>query len=243
MVLKKKPSEPWPVITGEYEIGNPESPVAVCTCGSHLKNSELVAAGAALAGPCKTENIGIEKMVANVISNPNIRYLLITGMEVKGHITGQAAEAFTQNGIDKEGRIIGAKGAIPFIQNLTPEAIERWRSQVQAVMMIDTEDMGAITSKIKELVSKDPGALDVDPMIIEIKEGGAEEEAGGLRPMAAEAVEVRSRMRGIDMSVTNAGLLNKYQAGVYAGKIEGIALGMTIVFVLFGIILKMVGGI
>lgn len=243
MVLKKKPSEPWPVITGEYEIGNPESPVAVCTCGSHLKNSELVAAGAALAGPCKTENIGIEKMVANVISNPNIRYLLITGMEVKGHITGQAAEAFTQNGIDKEGRIIGAKGAIPFIQNLTPEAIERWRSQVQAVMMIDTEDMGAITSKIKELVSKDPGALDVDPMIIEIKEGGAEEEAGGLRPMAAEAVEVRSRMRGIDMSVTNVGLLNKYQAGVYVGKIEGIALGMTIVFVLFGIILKMVGGI
>ncbi len=94
MVLKKKPSEPWPTITGEYEVGNPESPVAVCTCGSHIKATDLLAAGAALVGPCKTENIGIEKMVANIISNPNIRYLIITGMEVKGHITGQAVAGF-----------------------------------------------------------------------------------------------------------------------------------------------------
>lgn len=242
MALKKKPAEPWPVITGEYEVGNPESPVAVATCGSHLKNSELIAAGAALAGPCKTENIGIEKMVANVISNPNIRYLIITGMEVKGHITGQAIEAFTAGGIDKEGRIVGAKGAIPFIQNLTPESIERFREQVSSVNMIDTEDMGAISGKIRELVSKDPGALDVDPMIIEIKEGGEEEGGAGLRAMAAEMVEVRSRMRGMEMMVTNTGLLNKFQAGVYAGKIEGIALGMTITLAIFGLILKMVGG-
>lgn len=242
MVLKKKPSEPWPLITGEYESGNPENPVAVCTCGSHIKGSELLAAGAALAGPCKTENIGIEKMVANLVSNPNIRYLIVTGMEVKGHITGQAIEAFTQSGIDKEGRIIGAKGAIPFIQNLDAASIERWQSQVQAVVMLNTEDMGAITGKIKELASKDPGALDVEPMTIEIKEGGGEEEAGGLRPMAAEMVEVRGRMRGIAASVTNAGLLNKLQAGIYAGKIEGIALGMTVVLVLFGLILRVAGG-
>jgi tetrahydromethanopterin S-methyltransferase subunit A len=34
--------------------------------------------------------LGIEKLTANIISNPNIRYLIVTGMEVKGHITGQA---------------------------------------------------------------------------------------------------------------------------------------------------------
>ncbi len=242
MALKKKPTEPWPLITGEYEAGNPESPVAVCTCGSHLKGSELMAAGAGLVGPCKTENIGIEKMVANMVSNPNIRYMIITGMEVKGHITGQAVESFLTNGVDKEGRIIGAKGAIPFIQNLTEESIERVKQQVQPIMMIDTEDMGAIKSKIQELVSKDPGALDVEPMRIEIKEGGAEEEAHGPRPLAAEVVEVRDRMRLMDAAVTNNGLLNKFQAGVYAGKMEGIALGMTMVLIFFGIILKMVGG-
>ena len=242
MALKKKPSEPWPLITGEYEAGNPENPVAVCTCGSHIKGSELIAAGAALTGPCKTENIGIEKMVANLVSNPNIRYLIVTGMEVKGHITGQAVESFLTNGIDKEGRIVGAKGAIPFIQNLNEESIERVKQQVQPIVMMDTEDMGAIKAKIAELVSKDPGALDVEPMRIEIKEGGAEEEETGPRPMAAEAVEIRDRMRLMNAAVTNNGLLNKLQAGIYAGKIEGIALGMTMILVLFGIILKMVGG-
>ena len=242
MALKKKPSEPWPLITGEYEAGNPESPVAVCTCGSHIPGSVLLGAGAGLAGPCKTENIGIEKMVANLVSNPNIRYLIVTGMEVKGHITGQAVESFLKNGIDKEGKIIGATGAIPFIQNLTPESIDRIKAQVEPVMMMNTEDAGAITAKIKELISKDPGALDVDPMRIEIKEGGAEEEEHGPRPLAAEVSEIRSRMRLIDETVTLNGLLNKLQAGIYAGKMEGIALGMTIVLVLFGIILKMAGG-
>jgi tetrahydromethanopterin S-methyltransferase subunit A len=239
MALKKKPTEPWPVITGEYHVGNPENCVAVCTSGSHIKSEPILEAGAALIGPCKTENIGIEKMTANIISNPNIRYLIITGMEVKGHITGQAADSFLKSGIDKEGRIIGAKGAIPFIQNLTPESIERIRAQVESVFMIDTEDIGAITAKIRELVSKDPGALDVEPMKIEIKEAGAEEEEHGPRPLAAEVVEIRSRMRLMDAAVTNDGLLNKFQAGIYAGKIEGIALGMTIVLVLFGIIIKM----
>jgi tetrahydromethanopterin S-methyltransferase subunit A len=239
MALKKKPSEPWPLITGEYYKGNPESPVAVCTCGSHIKHEPIIEAGAALTGPCKTENIGIEKMTANIVSNPNIRYLIITGMEVKGHITGQAVDSFLKNGIDKEGRIIGAKGAIPFIQNLTPEAIERVRAQVEPVFMIDTEDLGAIGAKIKELISKDPGALDVDPMRIELKVEGEAEEAHGLRPLAAEVSEIRSRMRLEDEMVTITGLLNKLQAGIYAGKIEGIALGMTIVLVLFGIIMKM----
>jgi tetrahydromethanopterin S-methyltransferase subunit A len=242
MVLKKKPSEPWPVITGEYEAGNPENPVAVCSCGSHLKAAELLAVGASLVGPCKTENIGIEKMVANMVSNPNIRYLIVTGMEVKGHITGQAVESFLTGGVDKEGRIVGAKGAIPFIQNLSEEHIERVKQQVQPVMMIDTEDMGAIKAKIAELVSKDPGALDVEPMRIEIKEGGAEEEEHGPRSLAAEVVEIRDRMRLMDSAVTLNGLLNKFQAGAYAGKIEGIALGMTMVLIFFGIILKMVGG-
>jgi len=46
----------------------------------------------------------------------------------------------------------------------------------------------------------------------------------------------------MDAQVTNNGLLNKFQAGIYAGKMEGVALGMTVVLIFFGIILKMVGG-
>jgi tetrahydromethanopterin S-methyltransferase subunit A len=238
MVLKKKPTDPWPLITGEYHAGNPENPVAVCTCGSHLKADELLAAGACLVGPCKTENIGIEKMTANMVSNPNIRYLLLCGMEVKGHITGQCTEAFLTGGVDKEGKIVGSTGAIPFIQNLTEESIVRVMQQVQPINMMNVEDMGAIKAKIQELVSKDPGALDVEPMRIEIKAAGEEEEAHGPRPQAAEVVEIRGRIRVQDYAVTVNGLLNKLQAGIYAGKMEGIALGITIVLILFGLILR-----
>ena len=85
MADKKAPADGWPVISGDYIVGDPESPVAVTTLASHIE-AEL--SGAAIAGPCKTENLGIEKVVANIISNPNIRFLILAGAEVQGHITG-----------------------------------------------------------------------------------------------------------------------------------------------------------
>jgi len=49
-------------------------------------------------------------------------------------------------------------------------------------------------------------------------------------------------MRIEDQTVTLAGYLNKLQAGIYAGKIEGIALGMTMTLILLGLILAAAGG-
>ena len=74
MADKKEPAAGWPVISGDYIVGDPESPVAVTTLASHIE-AEL--SGAAIAGPCKTENLGVEKVVANIISNPNIRFLIL----------------------------------------------------------------------------------------------------------------------------------------------------------------------
>lgn len=166
MVNKVKPAEGWPVIKGEYEAGNPENPVAVSTCGSHIRGNSLLSAGAAITGPQKTENLGIEKIVANVISNPNIRFLLVTGAEVKGHISGEAMVMFHKNGI-RDNRVVGATGAIPYIENLPDEAIKRFQAQViEVVNMISIEDEGAIAIKIKELAAKDPGAFSTEPMIM-----------------------------------------------------------------------------
>ena len=77
MVDKKSPASGWPIIQGDYHTGDANSPVAVITMGSHLDEAGICAAGAALAGSCKTENLGIEKVVANIISNPNIRFVLL----------------------------------------------------------------------------------------------------------------------------------------------------------------------
>ena len=79
---EEAPMYPW---AGDFEIGNPESPVAVVTLSGKLK---LDMARVAISGPMKTENLGVEKVVANVISNPNVRFLIVAGEEVRGHRSG-----------------------------------------------------------------------------------------------------------------------------------------------------------
>ncbi|MCL7415080.1 MAG: tetrahydromethanopterin S-methyltransferase subunit A [ANME-2 cluster archaeon] len=237
MADKKEPAIGWPVNKGEYEVGDPKNPVAVATCGSHLPAGPHIEAGAAISGPCKTENIGIEKLVANIISNPNIRFLLVTGSEVKGHLTGDAIMKFHANGT-QENRIVGAVGAIPYIENLTEEVIARLQEQVECINMLDTEDQGQITAKIKELSDRDPGAFDGEPMIIEIaEEGEGEEEFEGVRPMAAEVALIQSRIRSVEAMTTDIGNLNKFASGVYSGKIEGVMMGLTLTLGILGLLI------
>ncbi|HLB71575.1 MAG TPA: tetrahydromethanopterin S-methyltransferase subunit A [Candidatus Methanoperedens sp.] len=242
MATKVKPAAGWPVVKGEYEAGNPENPVAVTTCGSHVKGAGQLGAGAAITGPHKTENLGIEKIVANVISNPNIRFLLVTGAEVKGHIAGEAIIMLHKNGI-KENRIVGSTGAIPYIENLPDDTIKRFQAQVQVVEMIGTEDESAIVSKVKELAAKDPGAFEGEPMIIQVgKEKEEEAEAGGVKPMAAEMAQIQLRIRGIQYQTIEIGNLNKLMSGIYAGKIEGIMIGLVVGLTILGLILTIFGG-
>ena len=50
MVDKKPTSDTWPVVSGDYIVGDPESPVAVVTLASH--NEDVgAAAGAVFLSP------------------------------------------------------------------------------------------------------------------------------------------------------------------------------------------------
>ncbi len=138
-------SDPWPLVRGDYRLGDPRAKVAVVTLASSIYPQ-----GAAISGPCKTENLGLEKIVANVISNSNIRVLIICGAESKGHLPGNTLIALHENGIDGKGRIVGSKGAIPFIQNLPGQAIERFKRQVELVDRIGLEDRDEIERLISQ---------------------------------------------------------------------------------------------
>ncbi len=241
MVTKKEPASGWPVIKGEYDVGDPKSAVAVATTGSHFSQFPIKA-GAGIAGPFKTENIGIEKLVANIISNPNIRFLIVCGSEVKGHISGDALICFHKYGL-KDGRIINAKGAIPFIENLTPEATKRFQEQVTVIDMIDVEDEGKITQAIKDCLAKDPGAFPADPFVIQIKEKEEEvvEAGAALKPVSGELAVIQSRLRMIKNDVKDIGYLSKFTMGWYAGKMEGIAIGIVLCVALLALLFP--GGI
>jgi len=138
---------PW---GGEYTACTPNSCVAVVLLNTDYTPPDKVA----IYGPLKTENIGIEKIVANTISNPHIRYLVICGEEIRGHKPGASLLALNKKGIDKNNRIINAPGAIPYIENLKKEAIKRFQSQIKTIDLINETNHEKIEQTIEELLKK-----------------------------------------------------------------------------------------
>ena len=230
MAEKKEVPDGWPLVTGDYEVGDPESCVAISSTGSYFHIENLP--GIAIQGPDKTENIGLEKMITNFISNPNIRFLIIAGAEVPGHISGGSMIALWKNGIDpSKHKIIDTAGAIPFIENLPAEAVERFRNQVEVIDMIGTEDHGAIMAKVNELKGRDPGAYPEDPMIVKV---GEEEAAGAVLEMPL-AMPASPHMAVIDRAtkdiVYKSQLIardQKLSSGIAMNAFLGILAGMLI---------------
>ena len=142
-MLKVNPHPEYPPEEGRYLRGNDYSPVAVavilnCEPEKMPRDLELLVragleAGAALSGTVQTENVGFEKIICNVVANPNIRYLVLAGPESEGHLTGQALKALFANGVDERKRIVGTDAPHPFLFNLPVEFIQRFRSQVSLV--------------------------------------------------------------------------------------------------------------
>lgn len=227
------------MVKGDYVVGDPESPVAAVTLASHIEGIPHDA-GAAIAGPCKTENLGIEKVIGNTVSNPNIRFLILCGSEVQGHIVGQSMKALHENGIDPEKKkIIGADGAIPYIENIPIEGVERYREQYEIVDLIDVEDAAAIQSKVKECIEKDPGAFEEEPMVIKVEEKAREEVGEEMRPVTPETALIEARIRNIQTQVKSIGANQRLSAGMYSGKVQGIALGLAFTLTLGVLMLLM----
>jgi tetrahydromethanopterin S-methyltransferase subunit A len=142
-MLKVTPHPDYPPEEGRYIRGNDFSPVVVVIV-LNRKQEEIpaeieelvrvgVESGAALAGTVQTENIGFEKIICNVVANPNIRYAVLSGPESEGHLTGEAFKALLKNGVDEKKRIIGSNSPHPLLYNLPMEFIERFRQQVALI--------------------------------------------------------------------------------------------------------------
>ncbi len=155
---------PWP---GKYETGDHKSPVAVVTLDEKF---EIPPHRTAIWGPMKTENLGIEKVVANTISNPYIRFLIVCGKEIRGHKSGASLVCLAMNGIDDMGRIIDAPGAVPYIENINQDAVERFRDQVEVIDLVGTTDIEEICKAIDTAHKKDPSTYGEPYIALSIKE-------------------------------------------------------------------------
>ncbi|MEM1538369.1 MAG: tetrahydromethanopterin S-methyltransferase subunit A [Candidatus Nezhaarchaeales archaeon] len=158
------PGSKWPPLPGDYVVGDPESAVAICTLSSRLE----VKAPYAIRGACRTENVGIERVIVNIVSNPNIRFLILCGREVVGHEVGGCFKALKRYGVDRNSRrIINAPGPLPVIGGIPLEAVERFREQVELVDLIGVEDTVKIAKEVYRCIERDPGAYPKPPLRVE----------------------------------------------------------------------------
>lgn len=146
-IRKVEPAPDYPPEEGCYVRGNDYSPVAVLVILKWIREEtppEIealvrvgVESGAALSGTLQTENVGLEKVICNVVANPNIRYLVVCGPESPGHHVGETIVALMQNGVDDRKRIVGTSAQTPYLFNIPIASIERFRRQLTVVDLID----------------------------------------------------------------------------------------------------------
>ena len=154
----------WPPLPGDYSVLRYSAPVAVCALNSEPLVKELVdrkPEGLAIVGTMHTENLGIERVIKNTVANPHIRFLLLCGEDTQqavGHLPGQSFESLFRNGLDGNGRIIGARGKRPVLKNVSREEVEAFIQQVELVAMIGEGDAEQVAGQIQSCRERSPGA-------------------------------------------------------------------------------------
>ncbi len=182
---KVKPVDGYPPEPGCYLRGNDYSPVAVVVILKWDREKTppaieylvrvAVESGAALAGTLQTENVGLEKVLCNLVANPNIRFLIVCGPETPGHLVGDAILALKHNGIDNNKRIIGAKGPTPYLFNILPDFVQRFREQITVIDLINEGSAEVVREAVRtcyqenptrfhEYTLSDPGAFPEPPL-------------------------------------------------------------------------------
>ena len=176
---------PWPIASGSYTLGSMDSPIALAVIGRAI--FELGKEHYCIRGHLRSANIGIEKLIANVVSNPRIRFLIICGRE-EGHMPGNALFCLAQNGVNDDMSIKGTQAQLPYLTDITPEAAARFREQVKVIDLVnpkvsdgaidwqdptfnfDADRLEELERAIAECERADPGPYPAAPMLVHLPE-------------------------------------------------------------------------
>lgn len=138
-------------IKQKYFLGKGEN-IAICTLSSldllyKIGNDEELINKISIVGRLLSENKGIDIILKFIKANENLRYLVICGKDVKGHLSGQALLSLKNKGVNRQNRIIGANGRYPIISS-SLEEIDNFRNKIHIIDEIGLTDF----KKIKSLV-------------------------------------------------------------------------------------------
>jgi len=165
----------WPQNVGTYDIGDVANPVMlICPSQDRELQEHAIYAGVCATGPCLTPR-GVELLITNTISNPNIRFLILAGRD-SGHLTGDLIENLILNGVDENRKVIGTKcPSFPYLPNLSLEAINKFREQLEVINLIGVFDPTLITLIIRLCLQEPSNAYEltyeekVSPLFKQIK--------------------------------------------------------------------------
>lgn len=163
---EKRPG--WPPFPGNYQVLRYSGPVAVCVLNSAGLMDPIAAESPdpiGIIGTLNTENLGIERLVANVCTNPHIRFLVVAGADSEqkiGHLPGQSLASLWHDGMDENRRIIGAQGKRPVLKNIEPAYIDRFRKQVEIIDMIGCTDAATILETVESCSRRNRGTFMAD---------------------------------------------------------------------------------
>jgi tetrahydromethanopterin S-methyltransferase subunit A len=140
-----------------YEMGNGKT-LAVCTLSDMNLLKEIIASkeimhNIFLVGRLLSENRGIDNILKTAHNCPRLKYLILCGKDVRGHLPGQALISLYNYGINEEGYIVGARGSYPKLKS-TKEAISYFRTNIKIVDLIGSRDIWQIKLLIDKLSEK-----------------------------------------------------------------------------------------
>lgn len=213
--------EGWPPLPGDYRVLRYQAPVAVCTLNSAALVDTLAEAapeGLSIVGTMHTENLGIERVIRNVLGNPYIRFLVVCGEDTRqrvGHLPGQSLVSLAEHGVDDAGRIDGARGRRPILKNVTAQQIEIFRARVTVIDLVGISEHERIASAIAEAAMRNPGPANDVPESAPVEQVEAPPATRLVRDPAGFFVLYpdAQRNRIVVEHYTNAGVLDVVLSG------------------------------
>ena len=141
-------------INQEYYFGK-GSVIAICTFSSmdllrEISKASRIMNKILIAGRLLSENRGIDEMIKFRLKNPSLHHIIVCGIDVKGHRSGQALLSLHKNGVNGNGRITGAVAPYPVLTCSLNE-VESFRRQTIVYDLIGTKDLDMIELQISHL--------------------------------------------------------------------------------------------
>jgi tetrahydromethanopterin S-methyltransferase subunit A len=141
---------------GDFVLGDPESPIAVCTLATRTLLPKLAGRPEiAIAGRVFTENVGVERMVRNLLAMPGLSALILCGRESR-HRVGETILCLHRDGLDGAGRVVGSQAPEPFMPNLGRTDLRRFQDRFSVIDLVGELSVDAILARARACLGERP---------------------------------------------------------------------------------------